>query len=55
MKNKVKRKSEKQFEKELMEHIKLNNYYKDISREERRTIMRAYFEKYEYEKEKKLN
>jgi ABC-type transporter MlaC component len=51
----MKHKSRKKFEKELMEHIKLNNYYKNISPEERRAIMRAYFEKYEYEKEKKLN
>ena len=55
MKNKSKQMSEKQFEKELMKHIRLNNYYKDISPEERRAIMRAYFEKYEYEKKKKLN
>jgi hypothetical protein len=55
MKNKSKQISEKQFEKELMKHIKLNNYYKDISREERRAIMRAFFEKYEYEKKRKLN
>lgn len=47
--------SQKQFEKELMEHIKLNNYYKDVIPEKRRAIMRAYFEKYVYEKKRKLN
>ena len=51
MKSKIK----EQFKKELMEHLKLKKYYKDISSEERRAIMRAYFEKNEYEKRKKLH
>ena len=51
MKNRIK----EQFKKELMEHLKLKKYYKDVSPEERRAIMRAYFEKNEYEKRKKLH
>ena len=51
----MKNKSNKQFTKELIEHLKLKKYYKGISPEEVRAIMRAYFEKHEYEKRKKLH
>jgi hypothetical protein len=51
----MKHKSKKQFEKELMDHLKLKKYYKDSIPEEKRAIMRAYFEKYEYEKRRKLH
>ena len=51
----MKSKTEKEFKKELMEHLKLKKYYKGISPEEVRAIMRAYFEKHEYEKRKKLH
>ena len=51
----MKHKSRKQFEKELMDHLKLKKYYKDSIPEEKRAIMRAYFEKYEYEKRRKLH
>ena len=51
----MKHKFKKQFEKELMGHLKLKKYYKDTSPEEKRAIMRAYFEKYEYEKRRKLH
>ena len=51
----MKRKIKEQFKKELMEHLKLKKYYKDIIPEKKRAIMRAYFEKHEYEKRKKLH
>jgi len=51
----MKRKTEEQFKKELMEHLKLKKYYKDIIPEKKRAIIRAYFEKHEYQKRKKLH
>ena len=55
MKYRSKKEFQKEFKKELMEHLKLKKYYKDTSPEEVRAIMRAYFEKNEYEKRKKLH
>ena len=54
-KRESKREFQKEFKKELMEHLKLKKYYKNIPPEEVRAIMRAYFEKNEYEKRKKLH
>ncbi len=51
----MKNKSNKQFIKELMEHLKSKKYYKDTIPEKKRAIIRAYFEKHEYEKRKKLH
>ena len=51
----MKNKSNKQFTKELMEHLKLKKYNKDIIPEKIRAIIRANFEKHEYQKIKKLH
>ena len=51
----MKNKSNKQFTKELIEHLKLKKYYKDIIPEKKLAIIRPYFEKHEYEKRKKLH
>jgi hypothetical protein len=43
------------FQKKLMDHLKLKKYYKYSIPEEKRAIIRAYFEKHEYQKRKKLH
>ena len=55
MKYRSKKEFQKEFKKELMEHLKLKKYYKDIIPEKKRAIIRAYFEKHEYVKRKKLH
>ena len=47
----MKRKTEKQFQKELMDYI----IFKKIPPQEARAIMRAYLEKRFYEKNKKVH
>jgi len=49
----MKRKTEKQFEKELIDYIKSKKFYKNP--QEARVIMRAFFEKRIYEKTRKLH
>ena len=49
----MKRKTEKQFEKELIKYIKSKEFYKNP--QEARAIMRAAFEKRIYEKTRKLH
>ena len=49
----MKRKTRKQFEKELMKYIKSKEFYKNP--QEARAIMRATFEKHLYEKTRKLH
>ena len=49
----MKRKTEKQFERELINYIKSKKFYKNP--QEARAIMRAFFEKRIYEKTRKLH
>ena len=49
----MKRKTEKQFEKELIEQFMSKKFYKNP--QEARAIMRAFFEKRIYEKTRKLH